>query len=148
MIGEHRFGHLSQQFALRYAWWLRLLFTAGGHGPRVSGVVVDGEGIHAQSGWVFRVDVPRDAIAHAGRRSNPWWSMGGVQTNMRGAWSIGSAYRNIVAIDLGVPVTGRLFSHFAITVRRLIVCLEDPDGFLAALEVAYGQQPVRVQDER
>jgi hypothetical protein len=123
-----------RRFQVQYYRWSRVLFAIGGHGPRVTYVDVSAETVYVRAGWIFRMDIPRSSLRRAFRRSNPWWNMGGTQTNMLGCWAVSGSYRNIVALDLDPKARGRLFSLFPISACRLFLSLEDPDGFLAAIQ--------------
>lgn len=124
----------SRRFAVDYYSWSRVLFSLGGHGPKVTAVDVSADVIRVRAGWVFQADVPRSSITRAYRRSNPWWNVGGTQTDMLGSWAVSGAYRNIVALDLDPKARGRLFSFIPVSIRRLLMSLEEPDAFLAAIQ--------------
>lgn len=124
----------NHRFGIDYYSWSRLLFSIGGHGPNVTYVDVSAETVRVRAGWVFQVDIPRSAIVRAYRRSNLWWNVGGAQTNMRGAWGVTGSYRNIVALELDPKAGGRLFSFLPVSIRRLLLSMEEPDGFLAAIQ--------------
>jgi len=124
---------MKHRFALDFSGWSRALFSLAGHGPTTSYVDVLGDRISVCSGRLFQVELYRSSIVRVYRSSNPWWNIGGVQTNFLGSWGVGGAYRNIVALDLHPRARGRCMSLFPISVRRLFLSLEDPDGFITML---------------
>ena len=124
----------TRRFGIDYYVWSRVLFSIGGHGPKVTYVDVSADTVSVRAGWLFQADIPRSSITRAYRCSNPWWNMGGTQTNMLGSWGVSGSYRNIVAVELSPKGRGRLFSFLPISICRLLLSLEEPDGFLAALE--------------
>jgi hypothetical protein len=123
-----------RQFGLAFNRFFRVLTDLGGHGPGASVVEVTAETVRVRSGWVFAVELPIAAIVAAAPSRNPWWNIGGIQTSLRGTWAVCGAYRGIVALALDPAATGRLFSRVPIRVKRLLLSLDDPEGFLATLK--------------
>lgn len=125
---------VKQQFAFDFYPWTRFLFSLAGHGPEVSSVDITDGTIHVRSGWLFQADIPISSLAVVERAKNPWWNFGGVQTSGLGSWAVGGAYRNVVRLELESKAKGRLFSLFSISIRRLFLSIDDPDGFVAAVQ--------------
>jgi hypothetical protein len=125
--------NVKQQFAFDFYPWTRFLFSLAGHGPEVSSVDITEDTIHVRSGWLFQAEIPCSALFSVERSANPWWNFGGVQTNSIGSWAVGGTYRNVVRLELEPKAKGRLFSLFTISIRRLFISIDNPDGFITAV---------------
>lgn len=128
-----------QRFPIRFNRWTCLLFPLGGHGPAVTYVELSGETVSVRAGWVFHAEIPQTSVVRVSRCENPWWNIGGTQTDLRGSWAVSGSYRQIVALDLDSRTRGRVFSLVPISLRRVLLSLDDPDGFLAEVASAPGQ---------
>ncbi|HEX8581415.1 MAG TPA: hypothetical protein VF640_03760 [Acidimicrobiales bacterium] len=118
----------GQRFAFRYGVW-RWLLVAIGMGPRWSHVDLGPAGLEVRMGWAFRATVPRSSIAGVARRRDTWWGVG--VHGGRGRWLVNGSVRGIVAVDVEPPVRARVIG-VPVTLRTLLVSLDDPDAFLAA----------------
>ncbi len=67
--------------------------------------------------------------ARASRERDVWWAIG-VHTDFSGSWLVNGSAAGIVNLVLREPVRGRSVGA-AVTVRRLGLGLDDPEGFLA-----------------
>ena len=123
---------MTQRFALRYSWAIRWLLSPLGVGPAFSSVELDDACVRVHMGWAFDVVVPRASIRSARRypRTIRWTA--GAHTDMHGTWLVNGAGSGIVELVVDPPVEGRT-SGFRIHPVRILVALENPDGFLAAL---------------
>jgi hypothetical protein len=103
-----------------------------GLGPSRSGVEIYHGFVRIRMGWAFRADVPRSSIVAASRyRGTIRWTAG-AHTNLRGRWLVNAAGSGIVDLTIDPPAEGWT-SGFAIRPSSVLIALEDPDGFLAAL---------------
>ena len=127
---------VAQRFALRYSWAIRWLLSPLGVGPAFSSVELDDTSVRVHMGWAFDATVPRSSIRSARRypRTIRWTA--GAHTDMHGTWLVNGAGSGIVELVIEPAAEGRS-SGFRIRPVRILVTLEDPDGFLAAL----GSQP-------
>ena len=121
----------GRRFAIRYSRALRPFLVLIGLGPRRSWVELGAAELTVRMGWGFNATVPRSAIRSA-RRQPDWWLAIGIHTNLRGTWLVNGSPKGLVAMDLEPAVAGRCMG-LRVRVRRLGASLEDPDGFLAAL---------------
>ena len=80
-------------------------------------------------GWAFRVSIPRSSIAGVRRRGDAWWGIG--VHGGRGRWLDNGSVRGIVAVEVDPPARGRVLG-VPVTLRALLVSMDDPDGFVAA----------------
>ena len=133
----------AQWFAISYseAWGGRLsafldtlLFRAG---PGVSGVEVDSGQIGVRMGS-FKLDIPRSSVRSARRSQVPVGGTVGVHGS-RGRWLVNGSADGLVEITIEPPChlspgIDNLFGMGGSRVDSLTVSLDDPDGFIAALE--------------
>lgn len=124
-VGE---GH----FAIRYSNFWRLGLGIIGLGPSFSGVDLDAEELRMRFGWGFTMRAPRSSVARAGRFDHHVWYSLGAHTNLRGRWLVNGSGHGLVRIILSERGSGTS-SGFPIHPHDVLVSLEDPDGFLAAL---------------
>ena len=123
---------MTQRFALRYSWAVRWLLSPLCVGPAFSSVDLDDVCVRVHMGWAFDATVPRAAIRTARRypRSIRWTA--GAHTDLHGSWLVNGAGSGIVEMTIDPAVEGRS-GGFRIHPVRILVSLEDPDGFLTAL---------------
>lgn len=69
-----------------------------------------------------------------GHHSTPAAPLHGVHTDLRGSWLVNGSASGIVDLRLDPLAHGRM-AGIPITVRRLGLGLQDPEGFLDALGV-------------
>jgi hypothetical protein len=122
------------EFAMRYDRWYRPLATALGMGPKRTVIRVDGETLHVKHGWAFRLDIPLSDIASASKPSMRPLSWG-VHSG-GDMWMVNASRDGLVELKLAKPVTSKsvkLQSSSWGEVRTLYLSLEDPDGFVAAV---------------
>ena len=127
-----------QPFALRYSGVLRWLLSPLGLGPSTSGVHIYQGFVRIRLGWAFRADVARSSIVAARRypRTIRWTA--GAHTDLRGRWLVNAAGSGIVELTIDPPAEG-WSGGFPIRPRSVLMALEDPDGFLAALGAPGGR---------
>lgn len=112
----------------------RLLFRAG---PGVSGVEVGADAIKVRMGS-FKLDVPRSSVRSVRRSEAKVGGTSGVHGS-RGRWLVNGSPDGLVemAIDPPCRITPSIDTLYGLgpsRVRQLIVSLEDPDGFIAAVQ--------------
>ena len=121
-------GRFPIRYSPRYALLLNLMAL-----PRVGSFVdLDDRTVHVRLGWAFSARIPRSLVVAA--RPAPPVRLNVGAHGWRGRWLVNGAKDGIVAIDLSEPV--RAFTAgFPLRLRHLTVSLDDPDAFLAALDV-------------
>jgi hypothetical protein len=94
--------------------------------------VRDGK-MHVQFGPMFDHTFSLEEVAGAERATWPLWAGIGPRANLRGAVGLVGAYRNVVRVTFKKPQSVRLFV-VPVTCQRLYLSLEDPEGFIEAIE--------------
>jgi hypothetical protein len=118
-------------FAMRYDRWCRLLATVFRMGPKRTVIRIADDMLHIQHGWAFRVDVPLANIASArpyDKRPLAW----GVHAAEDG-WLVNGSRDGIVRVRFASPVKPARTPLGTWPIRSLLISLEKPDAFLAAL---------------
>ena len=124
----------SQRFAIRVDRWCRPLFVVLGIGPRFDHVDVDDATVTVRLGWSFVLRVDRSAIREVSRNGDVYGGWGAH--GWRGRWLINGSSKGIVRIELDPRQRGRLLLLWPVRPSRLLVSLDDPEGFLAAIGAA------------
>jgi hypothetical protein len=84
-------------------------------------------------GIAFRATIPRTSIRRAALHRDVWWAIG-VHADLRfKSWLVNASKHGIVFLDILPPARGRS-GPFRITIERLGLGLEDPEGFLRELQ--------------
>ena len=121
----------GQRFAIaRSRWWRPLLALFGGTAAR-SYVTVNDDGCVARFGF-NRIALPHEHIAAAEVGKWPWYGGIGWRTNFKDTLGLIGTRDGVVLITLAAPVRTRLLK-IPITVTKLYVSVEDPQGVIAAL---------------
>jgi hypothetical protein len=112
----------------------RLLFRAG---RGVSGVAVDTGEIRVRMGS-FKLDIPRSSVRSVQRSQAKVGGTTGVH-GRRGRWLVNGSAEGLAELTIDPPVhvspsIDTLFGLGPSQVRQLTVSLDDPDGFVAAVE--------------
>ena len=112
----------------------RLLFRAG---RGVSGVEVDAEQIRVRMGS-FKLDIPRSSVSAVQRSQAGVGGTVGVH-GRRGQWLVNGSAEGLVELAIDPPCyispsIDTLFGLGPSRVNQLTVSLDDPDGFIAAVE--------------
>jgi hypothetical protein len=94
--------------------------------------------LRARMGWAFRLAVPVEHVRRAQRYGGRVWSSG--VHGWRGRWLVNGSSSGLVRIDLNPPASARTMG-LPITVRELLVSVDDPDDLVAALGVPYAASP-------
>jgi hypothetical protein len=111
--------------------WRPFLALFGGTAAR-SYVEVEATGIHARYGWLFDKRFAFSEIASVGRTSWPWWLGIGWRSNLVNL--IGLTGSTEGAVEIRFRKRYLVWLLIPLPMRRLAITLEDPDGFVAALE--------------
>jgi hypothetical protein len=121
----------ERRFAIRVDRWCLPLFVVLGIGPRFDHVDVDDATVTVRLGWMFFARVDRSAIVEVTRNRNAYGGWGAH--GWRGRWLVNGSSKGIVRIELDPRQRGRLLMFWPVRPRRLLVSLDDPEGFIAAM---------------
>ncbi len=114
-------GTSPQTFDFRYGFW-RPLLSVLGLGPARTGVQVDEQTMRVKMGWGFR-------------SANRWAGIG--VHGWAGQWLVNGSVAGIVRITIDPPSRASVLG-VSVRLRLLEISLEDPDGFVAAVEAVAG----------
>ncbi|MBV9282004.1 MAG: hypothetical protein JOZ41_18145 [Chloroflexi bacterium] len=123
---------MEQRFAFRFSSWMLPFAWLIASGPGQSWVEVTKDEVRVRMGVGFRARIPRRSIARADRHPDMWSAIG-IHTRFRGTWIVNGSPSGMVVLDIEPPVRAHTFG-IPIRLKRLLVSLEDPEGFLAALK--------------
>jgi hypothetical protein len=117
----------------------RLLFRAG---RGVSGVAVDTGEIRVRMGS-FKLDIPRSSVRSVQRSQAKVGGTTGVH-GRRGRWLVNGSAEGLAELTIDPPVhvspsIDTLFGLGPSQVRQLTLSLDDPDGFVVAVEGDLGR---------
>jgi hypothetical protein len=98
--------------------------------PEHCRVEVDEGELRVRMSWLFSLDVPRLNVKSAARDDRRVWGWGAH--GWRGTWLVNGSSSRLVRIELDPRGHGRV-AGVGVTVRVLVVSVEDPDGLIAAL---------------
>lgn len=124
------------RFALRVTPLCRPLFAALGMSPRASFVELDSVRgtLHVQSGVWFDEDFSLSEIASVSHSTWPWYGGLGVRLGTGGTVAVVGSLSGVVALRFSRPQR----MHVLVSVHRSVLklSLDDPDGFIRAIEEA------------
>lgn len=124
----------SRTFPIKYSrlsrWFMTPLLLGARHGT----IQLTADTLVVRMGWAFRAEIPRSSIRRAARHRDVRWAIGVHSDLSFTSWLVNGSTQGIVFLDLDPPAKGRS-GPFPITIRRLGLGLDDPDGFLRALGV-------------
>ncbi len=106
------------------------MMLVGGATRSNSYVDVTPEAVTFHFGYLFNHTEDREDIQEAKARSWPWWMGIGWRSNLRGLVALVGSYRNVVEVSF--ESRSRAFGF--LPMNRIAVSLEDPEGFIKALE--------------
>ena len=109
--------------------WRPFVFI-GGATKANSYVEVTDEGVHFRFGLLFDRTVPISDVKEVFPRSWPLWYGIGWRSNLRGVIGLVGSYTGVVEVRLNKR--GRAWG--VLPCDRIAVSLEDPEGFIAAVE--------------
>jgi hypothetical protein len=118
------------RFAIAYTRPMRLLLTALGMGPGVSGVLVDADVVEVRMGWAFRARIPLASVHDLRRPHLPVLSRG--VHGWAGRWLVNGSSRGVLRMTVEPPADARVCG-VPVRLTELAISLENPDGLLAAL---------------
>jgi hypothetical protein len=114
---------------------MRAFMGVLGLGPRRSGVELNEVELQVQMGWGFAARIPRRSIRQArqlGRRRDIWYALG-IHSLLGGRWIVNGSLQSVVTLAIDPPVRARALG-LPIRLRWLAMSLDDPEGFLTALD--------------
>ncbi|HZB02234.1 MAG TPA: hypothetical protein VE800_09025 [Actinomycetota bacterium] len=124
----------TRSFPIKYSPLSRWLMTPLLLGARHGTIQLTPDALVVRMGWAFRAEILRSSIRRAARHRDVRWAIG-VHADLRfTSWLVNGSTQGIVFLDLDPAAKGRS-GPFPITIRRLGLGLDDPDGFLRALGV-------------
>jgi hypothetical protein len=124
----------TRSFPITYSRFPRWFMTPLLLGARHATVKLTTDRLVVRMGWAFRAEIARSSIRRAARQRDVRWTIG-VHSDLRfTSWLVNGSTQGIVFLDLDPVAKGRS-GPFPITIRRLGLGLDDPDGFLRALGV-------------
>ena len=122
---------VRQRFPIRYEGVNARLFPLLGLPRSSSYLELDDDSVRVRLGWGFSASVPRRSITRAERGPDRRGITAGAH-GWRGRWLVNGARTGIVHLEVDPPVRAWTLA-LPVSLSRLDVSLEDPDGFLAAL---------------
>ncbi|MBA3737241.1 MAG: hypothetical protein H0W97_01595 [Actinobacteria bacterium] len=120
-------------FPIRYSKLSRLFFAPLRLGAWHAKVELTDDALRVRMGWAFRARIPRRSIRRAALHRDVWWAIGVHSDRRFKSWLVNGSSKGIVFLDLLPPAKGRA-GPFAVTIERLGLGLEDPEGFLRELQ--------------
>ena len=100
-------------------------------GGRHGTLTVSDDDVAVRYGALFSADLPRSAIRSVGPASTRrGWAIGAH--GWKGRWVVNGSRQELLELVLEPPVRGRTMG-IGITLRALVVSVEDPTGFTAAV---------------
>jgi hypothetical protein len=120
------------RFAIRYDGWFRKVAGVMGLGPGVSLVSVGPSDLRVRMGWGFQTRIDRSAIGKVVRHTG---ALGGIGVHgWGGIYLVNGSMNGVVRIEIkdSSPQRARC-TGLPVKLRTLMISLEDPDGFQAAL---------------
>lgn len=106
------------------------VMTPLGAGRKRSRVTVTDTELIVRQGWAFRASVPRTSVRGAARLDRTFLSRGAH--GWGGKWLVNGAGDGLVSITIDPTGRGHVVG-VPVTLRELIVSVDDPDGLVAAL---------------
>jgi hypothetical protein len=126
---------MSKRYPMRLdpVWRVVLALFVGT--PANSYVEIGEHAVRFRFGWPFDQSVPLDQIAGVGRTTWPFLGGIGWRLATRGRIGLIGSLRGVVEVQLRSALRVRLLG-IPWRCRAIVVSLEDPDGFVAALRAA------------
>jgi hypothetical protein len=117
------------RFPIRFGRF-KLFLAVFGCTPGNSYVEIDDAQVRVRMGWSFKADVPRSNVQSAARAPDSPLSIG--IHGWGGRWIVNGAASPMVAISIAPPAGARVLG-FPVSLRELLVSVDDPDALVAAL---------------
>ena len=122
----------ARVFPFRFGGAMRGLATL--FGGRHATVTVTDDALAVRDGVMFTINVPLTAVRAAARTPSAWWWGIGAHGWKR-RWVVNGSSRDLVLLTLDPEQRGRTLG-IPVRVRELVLSVEDPDGFMAAVGTA------------
>jgi hypothetical protein len=119
------------RFPIRFDPWFRVLATGLFMSPSDSYLELGGGEVQVRMSWAFRARFPRAAVASVSELHRRPLSRG--VHGLAGRWLVNGSGRDIVSIDLE-PRQRAYVLGFPVSLRQLLVSVEEPAGLLRALK--------------
>jgi hypothetical protein len=119
-----------ERFPIRFEAWYAVLSSALFLSPRDSYVDVKTDEFTVRMGWAFRATLARSSVVGAERYDRRPLSRG--VHGLAGRWLVNGSGDGIVVIRLADGVRGKVLG-VPVRLRELLVSVEEPDRFVAAL---------------
>jgi hypothetical protein len=119
----------TKRFPIRFDTAYRVLSTVLLMPPSQSFVEVDGDRVRVRMAWGFHGDFPRSAVRSVTNYRKPLSR--GVH-GWAGRWLVNGSGKGIMSIVLEPSQRGYVLG-FPVSLRNLLVSIEDPAGLMAAL---------------
>ena len=107
------------------------LLIATGMPKSKAWVEVDDHTVQVRMSWGFSADIPRSSITGAREFEGRTPLSIGVH-GWRGRWLVNGSRIGLVVIDIDPPTTAKV-GGVSVSLRQLIVSVEDPEALVAAL---------------
>jgi len=120
-------------FTISFTEWMRMLTAPMLSGPRHCSVTVSADRLDVRmglGGWAFAASVHRSSIVDVRRVDRRVWAWGAH--GWGGRWLVNGSSEGLVQLTIDPPEHARCLL-FAVKLRQLTLSLDDPDGFVAAL---------------
>jgi hypothetical protein len=118
------------EFTMKYDALGAGVMTPLGAGRKHSRVTLTDDELTVRQSWAFRATVPRRAITGATKLERTFVSRGAH--GWAGRWLVNGAGDGLVSITIDPPARAHV-TGIPVTLRELIVSVEDPDALVAAL---------------
>ena len=122
------------RFPISYNGPSKVILGALGAGPGKSWAEVDAGTIRARVGWAGHVEIPRSTVRSVERADRVPRLLGyGVHGFGTGTWALNGSNDGAVKLTLSEPASGKV-AFFPMHPTVLYLSLDDPDGFIAAVQ--------------
>jgi hypothetical protein len=121
----------SARFPIKFERWYAVLSSSLLLFPSSSYVAITGNDVSVRMGWAFRATFARSQIAGVTLVERPIPLTRGVH-GWAGRWLVNGAGDGVVALDL-VPGQRGYVLGAPVSLRQLLVSVEEPAGLIAAL---------------
>ena len=121
------------RFPIRFSKPNGILFRGLLISPSNAFVELGDDTIVVRMAWAFSARIPRRLVARAGPGKPPTIRLTAGAHGWAGKWLVNGAPDGIVDVELTEPVRA-FVAGFPIRLKVLSVSLDDPDGFLAAVQ--------------
>lgn len=122
----------GREFPFTFSAPMRALATL--FGGRHARATVTDDALSVRYGVMFSVDVSLTAVRSATRAERTWWWGIGVH-GWKHVWVANGSQRDLVRLTLDPEQRARTLG-IPVRVRELIVSVQDPDAFIAAVGTA------------